>query len=84
MEIARSHGVNIHAYADDLQTYVSCGAVNQESATTLLLNCIAEIDQWMTSNRVKLRVIPSQFNKWLQVNHLRFCCKFYRMCARVL
>ena len=33
------HGVCIHAYADDLQTYASCAATDQQTATTCLLAC---------------------------------------------
>ena len=32
MTIALNHGVLIHAYADDLQTYISCKAVDQNAA----------------------------------------------------
>ena len=45
--IAISHGVQIHAYADDLQTYVSCNAINQQAAVTQILLCVDEIGNWM-------------------------------------
>jgi len=32
MNISQSHGLRIHAYAYDLQTYISCKAVNQIAA----------------------------------------------------
>jgi len=38
------HGVRIHAYADDLQTYVSCKAVNQNAAICQIQACITELD----------------------------------------
>src|SRR5664279_4761390 len=53
MKIAQKHGVCIHAYADDLQTYVSCNAVDQHAAITKILSCVEGIDEWMSSNRLK-------------------------------
>ena len=44
MKIALQHGVNIHAYADDMQTYASCQAADQQSAINQLLQCVDDID----------------------------------------
>ena len=63
-KIAEDHGVMMHAYADDTQTYVSCDAANQQEATTKLLSCIREIDSWMSSNRLKLNADKTEF-MWL-------------------
>ena len=41
--IAKRHGVKIHAYADDLQTYVSRSATDQSSAVTKILACVKDI-----------------------------------------
>jgi len=43
LKIAANHGVCIHAYADDLQTYASCAATDQQTATTRLLACVLDI-----------------------------------------
>lgn len=61
VNIAAQYGVRIHAYADDLQTYASCAATDQQTATTRLLACIAEIDRWMSSNRLKLNGEKTEF-----------------------
>ena len=52
---------HVHAYADDMQTYISCEAVDQQSASARLLACIAEVDRWMSSNRLKLNVDKTEF-----------------------
>ena len=61
MQIAREHGINVHAYADDMQTYVSCEADDQLSASARLLDCIAEVERWMSSNRLKLNADKTEF-----------------------
>jgi hypothetical protein len=54
MTIAQGHGVNVHTYADDTQTYISCQAGDQQSAIDRVLACTADVDKWMSSNRLKL------------------------------
>jgi hypothetical protein len=61
MKIAQSHGMQIHAYADDLQTYVSCNAVNQQAAVSKILACVEDIGSWMSSNRLKLNADKTEF-----------------------
>ena len=61
MKIAEKHGVCIHAYADDLQTYVSCNAVDKQAAVTQILSCVGGIDEWMSSNRLKLNADKTEF-----------------------
>ena len=61
MDIAQKRGVCIHAYADDLQTYVSCNAVDQEAAVTQILSFVGKIDNWMSSNRLKLNADKTEF-----------------------
>jgi len=51
--IALHHGVRIHAFADDLQTYDSCKAVNQNAAICQIQACITDLDGWLSSNRLK-------------------------------
>ena len=61
LKIAANHGVCIHAYADDLQTYASCTATDQQTATTRLLACVFDIAKWMSSNRLKLNADKTEF-----------------------
>jgi len=61
LKIAANHGVCIHAYADDLQTYASCAATDQQTATTRLLACVFDIAKWMSSNRLKLNADKTEF-----------------------
>jgi len=56
-----NHGVCIHAYADDLQTYASCAATDQQMATTRLLASVLDIAKWMSSNRLKLNTGKTEF-----------------------
>ena len=61
LKIANSHGVQIHAFADDLQTYVSCKAADQQSAVSQILACVDDIGGWMSSNRLKLNADKTEF-----------------------
>jgi hypothetical protein len=61
MKIASDHGVHVHAYADDMQTYISCEAADQRSATDRLLACIADVNKWMSSNRLKMNAEKTEF-----------------------
>ena len=59
--ITTKHGVSIHAYADDLQTYTSCTASDQHIVSSRLLSCVADISTWMSSNRLKLNADKTEF-----------------------
>jgi len=61
ISIAAKHGVCIHTYADDLQTYISCAASNQTTATSRLLTCVFDIDRWMSCNRLKMNAGKTEF-----------------------
>jgi len=67
LKIVANHGVCIHAYADDLQTYASCAATDQQMATTRLLACVLNIAKWMSSNRLKLNADKTEFI-WLSTH----------------
>jgi len=67
LKIVANHGVCIHAYADDLQTYASCAATDQQMATTRLLACLLNIAKWMSSNRLKLNADKTEFI-WLSTH----------------
>ena len=60
-DIVREHGLSFHFYADDSQLYTSF-AFNDTSdlvaATQRLENCVADINLWMTANKLKAHVHP--------------------------
>ena len=60
IKIAAGHGVSIHAYADDMQTYASCAAPDQQTAPDRILACVADIDSWMILTH--LAEVTSLFN----------------------
>ena len=63
IRIAAEHEVCITptAYTDDLQTYISCAASDQSTATSRLLTCVSDFDRWMSSNRLKLNTGKTEF-----------------------
>ena len=61
IKIAANHGVCIHAYADDIQTYAGCSAPDQQIVTSRLLACVGDIEAWMKSNRLKLYADKTEF-----------------------
>ena len=52
--IAESYDIQVHCYANDVQLYVHCVVNNIEDATRQLIACIAYINNWMSSNQLKL------------------------------
>ena len=60
-EIAMGRGIRIHVYADDTQIYDSCAASDRQLAATRLLDCVSEIESWMSSNRLKLNTSKTEF-----------------------
>ena len=59
--IAMGRGIRIHVYADDTQIYVSCAASDRQPAATRLLAYVSEIESWMSSNRLKLNALETEF-----------------------
>ena len=63
-DIVREHGLSFHFYADDSQLYTSF-ACNDTSdlvaAKQRLENCVADINLWMTTNKLKLNNDKSEF-----------------------
>ena len=53
-DIATLWGMGVHAYADEVQIYRYCHPCDQNAAVDRFISCFADIERWMTSNRLKL------------------------------
>src|SRR4029434_3433888 len=51
--VIRRHNINYHSYADDTQLYISV-TPNNYSSIDCLVNCIADINIWMSQNFLQL------------------------------
>ena len=62
------HGINFHAFADDTQLYVHCRHDEVMSAILRLENCIKEVSDWMSANRLKLNADKTEL-LWARSHH---------------
>ena len=53
-DIARSHGVTFHAYANDCQLYIAFSREKVSMTKYKMETLLAEIKQWMSTNMLKL------------------------------
>ena len=59
--IAGQFGLGVYCYADDGQLYIFDRAGHSDRLVSKVTVCINEIDEWMSSNRLKLNTDKTQF-----------------------
>ena len=64
------HDVSFHTFADDTQLYVHCRRDEVTSAVQRLENCIEEVSDWMSVNRLKLNADKTEL-LWAGSRHGR-------------
>ena len=55
------HAIPHHFYADDSQLYVSLASGNSSAALNGLQSCLASVQSWMSTNKLKLNPNKSEF-----------------------
>ena len=59
--IAQRYSRGVHSYANDTQLYCHSKAMSSQALIARVASCIEEINEWMTSNRLKLNTDKTQF-----------------------
>ena len=59
-DIIASHGASAHFYADDGQLYVNSLAADTDDTINCIQACVAAVEQWMMSNRLRLNPQKTQ------------------------
>ena len=59
--IARSHGIHMHMYADDTQLYLPFKPKDYGTVTIKMQDCLASIRSWMNHNQLKLNDDKTEF-----------------------
>ena len=61
LDIVHSFGLSAHAYADDTQLYFHTHPDDIAALTPRITACVAEIKNWMSSNRLQLNPDKTEF-----------------------
>ena len=67
-DVAAKHDVTLHSFADDTQLYVHCRRCDTSTAVDRLEECITEVGQWMSANRLKLKAHKTEL-LWAESKH---------------
>jgi hypothetical protein len=59
-DLVAAHGLSAHSYADDTQVYVSISAANAPAAVDRFAQCVERLNDWMSSNRLKMNAEKTQ------------------------
>jgi hypothetical protein len=60
IRLATDAGINVHAYADDIQLYTHGKASDESDMMDLIAKSIVVIEGWMSSNRLRLNMDKTQ------------------------
>ena len=59
--VVANQSVLYHLYADDTQPYISFSADNSKSSFYRLQQCLISLQDWMTTNKLKLNADKTEF-----------------------
>ena len=72
--LVSGHAIPHHLYADDSQLYVSFSSRNSAAALNGLQSCLASVQSWMSTNKLKLNPDKTEFlligNEWQRSKYL--------------
>lgn len=70
LDLILSHGLFVHAYADDLQIYGHADRKSIADLKSMISSCVSSVHDWMCSNRLKLN--PSKTEVILLGSKLKY------------